>query len=297
MQEIARDVAVVAMTAANAYLVGDKRSWVLVDSGLPGNAEKIKEAAESRFGPGAKPRAIVLTHGHTDHAGSAGPLAEIWGVPVFAHRLELPYLDGRSAYPPSDPTAPGFFSFLGRFFPSGRLNLAEHLAELDNKLPELGMQEWQAVNTPGHTPGHVAFFRPSDGVLLAGDAVVTMDLDSVVGILTKHPKVCRPPAMATTDWPEARRSVHAMAALRPKLIATGHGVPMSDASGELQRLADHFPIPEHGRYAKEAARADENGVTYLPPAPVDAMPKIAAGVAAGAVVAAVGALVMKKSRK
>ena len=107
VEEIAPDVAVVPIMIVNAYLVGKAQSWVLVDSGTPGNEDKVQQAAEARFGSGAKPNAIVLTHGHFDHAGSAKALAERWGVRIYAQRLELPYLTGRSAYPPLDPTAPG----------------------------------------------------------------------------------------------------------------------------------------------------------------------------------------------
>ena len=296
MEELARDVATVAMMMSNAYLVGDAHSWVLVDSGTPGNEKKIKEAAEARFGPGAKPRAIVLTHGHFDHAGSSGPLAQMWGVQIYAHRLEWPYLDGRSSYPPNDPTAPGFFSAMSRLFPARTVHVGDRLQEIGNSLPELGMDQWEALATPGHTPGHVAFFRSSDGVLLAGDALTTMDLNSFLATVTKRKQVCGPPFPATTDWLQARRSVERLAALRPRVIAAGHGLPMQDAADELAELAKHFPIPEHGRYVSEAARADESGITYLPPAPVDALPKIAAGVAAGIAIAGLGALMAKKAR-
>lgn len=294
MQEIARDLAIVPMIIANAYLVGNAESWVAVDSGTPGNAKNIREAAETRFGPGAKPRAIVLTHGHFDHAGSSRALAEIWGVRIYAHRLEWPYLDGRSSYPPLDPTAPGFFSMMSRFFPSHTVNLGDRLEEIGNNLPALGMGEWDVINTPGHTPGHVAFFRRGDGVLLAGDSVTTMDLDSFVATLTKQQKLCRPPVPATTDWQQARRSVHLLAELRPRVIAPGHGLPMFDAANELAELARHFPIPQHGRYVNEPARADESGVTYLPPPPLDAVPKIAVGVAAAIAIAGVGAVLLRR---
>lgn len=296
MQEIARDVAVVPMLIANAYLVGNAQSWVLVDSGTPGGAEKIKEAAEARFGLGAKPRAIVLTHGHFDHAGSSGLLAEIWNVRIYAHRLEWPYLDGRSSYPPLDPTTPGFFSMMSRFFPSHTVNIGGRLEEIGSSLPALGMHDWEVINTPGHTPGHVAFFRRHDGVLLAGDALTTMDLDNLVSTMIKRHEVCRPPLPATTDWQKARRSVNALAALRPRIIAAGHGTPVHDAADELAELARHFPVPAHGRYVKEPARADESGLTYLPPAPIDTVPKIAAGIMAAVAIAGVGALLARKTR-
>lgn len=294
MEEIARDVAVVQMTMSNAYLVGNSNGWVLVDSGTPGHAGTIKEAAEARFGPGAKPRAILLTHGHFDHAGSAPELVREWGVRVYAHRLERPYLTGKSSYPPLDPTAPGFFSFMARFMPSRTVNLGGSVEELSNNLPELGLDEWSTHFTPGHTPGHLAFYRKSDGALLAGDAVTTMNIDNLIDMIIQKQEVCRPPAPATTDWEQARRSVQLLAGLKPKIVAAGHGKPMTDATDELQRLADHFPVPEHGRYVHEAARADESGITYLPPPAFDPVPKIASGVAAAAVLAGAGAIILKK---
>lgn len=238
MLEIAREVAIVPGIIANAYLIGNRESWVLVDTGTPGAERKILRAAAARFGPAAKPAAIFLTHGHFDHAGSAPPLADRWHVPVFAHALELPYLTRKAHYPPLDTSKPGFFSRLAWFFPSGTVDLGERVHEFTS-----GFQKWQTVETPGHTPGHVSFYRPSDGVLLAGDALTTMDLDSFWGSIAKRPKVCRPPAPATIDWAKARESVRLLAALRPSVIAAAHGTPLRSAAEELQRLADDFPIP------------------------------------------------------
>jgi glyoxylase-like metal-dependent hydrolase (beta-lactamase superfamily II) len=265
MHEIARDVAIVPMTIPNAYLVGDSGSWVLVDAGIPGNERRIRRAAETRFGPGARPRGILLTHGHFDHAGSAAGLADFWGVPIYVHRLEFPYLTGRSDYPPLDPTPPGFFSALSRFFPSSTLNLGDRLSALDESGPAPHLPEWECVYTPGHAPGHVAFFRRADGALIAGDAVTTMNLDSLIGTLTKKPELCRPPVPATTNWPQARESVRRLAALRPSLVAAGHGTPLREVQERMQALADNFPIPVRGRYVAEPVRFDENGIVYLPP--------------------------------
>ena len=238
MVELAREVVIVPGIIANAYLVGNRESWVLVDAATPGNERKILRAAEARFGPGAKPVAILLTHGHFDHAGSAPPLAARWGVPVFAHALELPYLTGHAHYPPLDTSKPGFFSMLARFFPSNTVDLGDRVHEF-----AMEFESWETFNTPGHTPGHVSFYRPSDGMLLAGDALTTMDLDSFWGTIAKRPKVCRPPVPATMDWVKARESVRLLAALRPSVIAAGHGSPMRGAADELQKLADDFVIP------------------------------------------------------
>ena len=98
MREIAPGVAVVPTLIANAYLVGDRASWVLVDACAPGHERLIQRAAERRFGRGSRPSAILLTHGHFDHAGSAATLADAWNVPIYAHALELPLRPGGSLY-------------------------------------------------------------------------------------------------------------------------------------------------------------------------------------------------------
>jgi len=222
MHEIAHGVAIVPGIISNAYLVGNRDSWVLVDAGTPGRDSKIVRAAAARFGAGARPRAIFLTHGHFDHAGSAPELAGRWSVPVFAHARELPFLTDQAHYPPLDTSGPGFFSKLARFFPSKTVDLGERVREFDG-----GIEGWETVETPGHTPGHVSFFRPSDGLLLAGDALTTMDLDSMWGTLLKGRKLCGPPAPATMDWDKARESMRMLMDLRPRLIAAGHGRPIA----------------------------------------------------------------------
>ena len=167
---------------------------------------------------------------------------------------------------------------------------------IDCSQPFPGINGWECIDTPGHTPGHLAFYRRSDGTLLAGDALTTVNLDSALDVLTKRRKLCRPPTPATTDWQQALQSVQKLAGLRPSLIAAGHGKPMRDAADQLQNLADHFPIPEQGRYINEPARADETGVTYLPPAPPDRVPKVVTGLAAAAVLATAGTLIARKGK-
>src|SRR5690606_26617167 len=94
------------------------QEWVLIDAGVMGAADRIVAGAEDLYGKNARPAAIVMTHGHFDHVGALEELAGRWGVPIYSHELELPYLSGRSAYPPPDPkVGGGLMATLSRFYP------------------------------------------------------------------------------------------------------------------------------------------------------------------------------------
>ena len=277
----------------NSYFVDTPKnadgSFVLVDTGLPYSATKIRSAVENRYGAGAKPTAIILTHGHFDHAGSALELARQWSVPVYAHRLEMPYLTGKSDYPPQDPTVGGAIAQMSRLFPHSGYDLRNHI----HALPENGeievMRGWKYIHTPGHTAGHVSLWRESDRVLLAGDALTTMNLDSWISNVTEKQEFCSPPKPFTTDWQAARRSVELLAELEPNAVAAGHGKPINDANTakQLKEFARNFDAPRKGRYVLSPAITDERGVVALPPPVTDTVKVASAAVAAGAIVAAI----------
>ena len=274
IRRIAPEVGWLPISFVNAYFLGRPGGpWILVDTGLPGRAGQIFAAAEARFGAGVKPEAIVLTHGHFDHAGSAHALARKWEVPIYAHRLELPYLCGRSKYPPPDPTVGGAIAFLSRFLPRRAHQVNEAVRELPNEtLP--GMPDWRWLHTPGHSPGHISLFRSSDGVLIAGDAFATVDMDSWTGLITGKQVLARASSPFNCDWEATKNSVQKLAKLRPNAIGAGHGVPMSedDTTMRLENYAAQFRPPSHGRYVREPARTNEGGVVSLPPAPFDPVP-------------------------
>jgi glyoxylase-like metal-dependent hydrolase (beta-lactamase superfamily II) len=290
--EIAREVACLELSIVNIYFVGPlqagDRAWVLVDTGLPTSQGTIVREAERRFGQGVRPSAIVMTHGHIDHAGSVRELAELWDVPVYAHRLEAPYLNGRSDYPPGDTTVGGgALARLGpRLFSRRAIDLGPRLRLLPEDGTVPGMPGWRWIHTPGHTPGHVSLFREEDRVLIAGDAFVTTHQESFWAVMTRFQEVWRPPAYFTTDWDASRASVRALARLQPSVAGTGHGIPMSGERllRELTDLARNFDevMPDDGRYVRQPARADEDGVYSVPPPRFDPLPTllVSAGVLA-----------------
>jgi len=289
------DLAYICTTMVNLYFVGPPgagdRGWVLVDTGLAGSTERIVSAAANRFGPNSRPAAIILTHGHFDHVGAVRPLAELWDAPVYAHRMELPYLDGRSPYPPPDPTVGGgMMAALSFLYPRGPIDLGDRLHALpeDGSVP--GLPGWRWVFTPGHSPGHVSLFRDEDRCLIAGDAFVTTQQESALAVMTQATGVHGPPAYFTPDWEASRTSVERLADLRPAIAATGHGLPLHGAEfqGALDELARNFSaiaVPPHGRYVGHPALTDADGIVSLPPDPTFPLRMAALGVAAGVSVA------------
>ncbi len=258
----------------NVYMIHnpEENHWVLVDAGLKSTAKKIREMAEYLFWPENRPSAIILTHGHFDHVGSLATLAEEWDVPVYAHKMERPYLTGKSSYPPPDPTVGGGMMATASFlYPTGPINISNRLQDLPDDGSVPGLPEWRFIHTPGHAPGHISLFRKSDKVLVAGDAFVTTKAESAMCALTGSEHLSGPPKYFTYNWTSAADSVRKLAALEPNVIATGHGKPMEGEQmrQSLHNLADHFEqkaVPSHGRYVGDPAYVSSNGVEDLPDA-------------------------------
>ncbi|MEK4385605.1 MBL fold metallo-hydrolase [Solibacillus sp. FSL W7-1464] len=244
-EELLPDLYVHTIQIANIVFYGspDNNGFVLIDAGMPKSAKEIIDVAENRYGKNAKPKAIILTHGHFDHVGAIIELVKHWQVPVFAHKLELPFLTGLDNYPEPDPTVDsGLVAKMSPMFPNEAIDLGESVQELpsDGTVPFMEGFKW--IHTPGHTPGHVSLFRERDGALIAGDAFVTVKQESLYKVFTQEKEVNGPPKYLTPDWTAAFDSVKKLAALNPSVAVTGHGVPMSGAelSEGLRKLVDDF---------------------------------------------------------
>ncbi|GAA6755205.1 MBL fold metallo-hydrolase [Thermus thalpophilus] len=182
--------------AANLYRIPLEGGYFLVDAGLPWEANRLLARLAD------PPRFLFLTHHHLDHAGGARTLWERYGVPVFAHPQEWPYLTGEKPRPPLP------IPLLGR-----RLaNLAPPLPKEALVPAEEGMElfGWRVVHLPGHTLGQVGLFR--EGVLLAGDALRGKGL---------------PPRLINEDHALARQTVRKILDLGAKRIYLGHGGPLT----------------------------------------------------------------------
>lgn len=253
-KEVLTDLYCLTIQIVNLCFVGDRNEWVLVDAGMPESANRIIEEAEDRFGPDCPPHCIILTHGHFDHVGAVEDLIDHWKVPVYAHKLEHPYLTGQKGYPKPDPGVEGgMLAKLSFMYPTEPIDISGNLHALpeDGSIP--GMHGWRWIHTPGHSPGHVSLYRDEDRALIAGDAFITVRQDSLYKVMIQKQEVNGPPRYLTTDWRAAKHSVSKLLELKPEAAITGHGVPMSgqllkDGLNELARTFDEKAVPDYGRY-------------------------------------------------
>jgi glyoxylase-like metal-dependent hydrolase (beta-lactamase superfamily II) len=223
---------------SNVYFVQSGSSWVLIDTAWPNQGQLIKKCAESLFGATSRPASILLTHLHPDHAGSALELATLWNLPVFVHPAELALATGSDAGQYANPLDRRVITPLLRVLtPRARMrvlakaNLRGVALPFDSSggVPEL--PDWDCIPTPGHTPGHVAFLRRQDRVLITGDSVLTVNVNSLWDLLVGKQKVSGPPRVSTWSWPAAQESMSTLAGLNPRVLASGHGTPMTSRDG------------------------------------------------------------------
>ena len=266
----APDIAHQRHVFVNTVLLGPpgQPDWVLVDAGIPGVADRIESAAAARFGVG-RPRAILMTHGHFDHVGALETLAGRWDVPIYAHKLERPYLDGSASYPKADPSVGGgMMALLSPLYPRSPVNVGKWLHDLPEDGTVPGLPGWRWVHTPGHSVGHVSFWRERDRALVVGDAFVTVAGESAYATAVQETEMHGPPKYFTHDWQAAERSVAALAALEPEIALTGHGRAVHGPAlrTALHALSQRFrdvAVPKGGHYVADPQLA-EDGSAYKP---------------------------------
>ena len=245
---------------SNVYFVRSGSSWVLIDTGSAKCDREIQKAAESLFGANTRPAAILLTHNHPDHAGSTPELARRWDCFVYMHPDELPlvtmdsstYLSTVKKY--ANPLDTWVILPLLRVLPKRTResmlpepSFKEVVHAFDPGAGVPNLPDWEGIHTPGHTPGHVSFFRPSDRVLITGDAVLTVHLNSLWSFLMwgfgrNKQRLAGPPWFTTWSWRAAKESVASLARLEPCVLACGHGLLLSGSgtAPALRAFADHF---------------------------------------------------------
>lgn len=191
--------------AINVYLAGE----VLIDAGTRHAAGRILRQLE-----GHRVTAHALTHAHADHQGSSHEVCEKLDIPLWCGEHDAPAVeDGRiRARMPGHPLN----SLIGRVWPGPPHPVARRLREEDS------VAGFQVLDTPGHSAGHVSYWRESDRTLICGDVFTNIDT------LTGLPGLHEPRALFTPDPQRNRQSMRRLAELEPALVCFGHGRPLRD---------------------------------------------------------------------
>jgi glyoxylase-like metal-dependent hydrolase (beta-lactamase superfamily II) len=208
MREIVRDVHLLRAFptyAINVYLLGD----ILVDAATRPSRRRILRELRGR-----PLRAHMLTHAHGDHQGASHAVCTARDVPLWCGAGDAAGMASGdlSALIPQNMIT----RIQDRFWVGPAHPVARELREGD----QIG--EWTVIETPGHSPGHVVFWRESDRTLIIGDVLVNMNL------LTTVPDLAEPPRLFTVDPALNRASARKLKDLRPQVVCFGHGPPLRD---------------------------------------------------------------------
>lgn len=178
------------------HLLVDADGAVLLDTGFPWDAARI-EAAMTRLGLRSRDlKAILLTHGHIDHAGCAAWAKEWSGAPLYAHPLEQPHIDGVYPYRGAARVC-GALEAMGRAATRYRRTAIDVPLADGQELPFWG--GLRVVHLPGHTLGHCGFYSERHDLLFSGDLWVRFMMRTQVSprIFTSAPELV---------WPSMRKA-------------------------------------------------------------------------------------------
>ena len=219
----------------NAYLVEESGQVTIIDAGLPGQWQELLDELSAMGRSLDDVRAVLLTHGDTDHIGFAARLHRMRDVPIHVHELDAARARGEvkkamSGWGPVRlrPLA-GFLAYSAR---RGGLRVPP-VPELEMLRPGMTFDlpgSPRVIGMPGHTPGSVAYHVDAVGALFVGDAMTTRS------VLTgdRGPR----PAPFTLDQGQADASFKQIAGLDARWVLPGHGPAWDgDASEAVRRYA------------------------------------------------------------
>ena len=209
MKQLAEDVYLLRgfpPNSINVYLVGD----VLIDAATRQGERRIMRQIAGR-----KVTAHALTHAHPDHQGASHAICEQLGIPLWCGRDDVAIMETPGGVKNSQ--APGWLNWLQQRYWTGPPHpVARVLREGDE------VAGFTVLEAPGHSPGHVAYWRASDRVLILGDVLNNMN------VFTGVPGLHEPPVVFTPDPERNRESARRLAELEPALVCFGHGAPLRD---------------------------------------------------------------------
>jgi glyoxylase-like metal-dependent hydrolase (beta-lactamase superfamily II) len=249
---VMREDAIVEAAAGVHLVHGSNTNWVvltegdavtLIDTGYPGDRQELLASLDALGHAPEAVSAVLITHAHNDHLGSAEYLSTTFGIPVHLHEAEVPHARREFLQQVSvgqvmrQAWRPGVLPWAVHAIRSG--GTADVRMTRPEAFPKDGPLDLPGrpvpVHTPGHTAGHCVYLLPDAGVLISGDALVSGHPTSRI----RGPQLL--PAMFDADRQGALASLQRIEALPADVLLPGHGPvhrgPVREAAQRAQELA------------------------------------------------------------
>lgn len=244
--EVADNVFRVRGGLVNWYLLREGRDLTLVDAGYPADRDDVNASVRVLGNRIEDIRAVLITHAHSDHLGGLAGLRLPPGTPVLVGAEDLGSTrEGRPEQVGlADVVVRAWRPRTARWAVAAIRNGGLHIAPVARAEPFPLLRSGQGldlpgrpipISTPGHTPGHTAFFLAQLGALISGDALVT-----------GHPITSRTgpqllPNFFAADPPLGRSVLANLAELPGRLLLPGHGEPWVGDLARAVALATRPP--------------------------------------------------------
>ncbi|BBJ27563.1 MBL fold metallo-hydrolase [Athalassotoga saccharophila] len=216
--EITNGIHLVDGTNANVYIVlGD--NLTVIDTGMPGQLNKILDYVKSIGKNPSDISKIVLTHCHMDHMGNAYELKKITNAKLYVHEKDAPYVTGKEKLPSP------------KGFTGAAMKVASTFMKMNYVEPDVLLKEGDTVDdfvvihNPGHTPGSISLYSKERKVIFVGDELRYID------------ELQGPPEQFTPDMALAIKSMEKLTKIEYDIMLSGHGVPLRpDASKKVKEF-------------------------------------------------------------
>ncbi|MDV3875235.1 MBL fold metallo-hydrolase [Elizabethkingia anophelis] len=218
LRQIAPEVFQISLmprNSINCYII----EGILVDSGIRSSYNTVKKALQK-----TPVYQHILTHAHADHQGCSDQICAEFEIPLLCHPDEV--FRTETGMVTNDYSTPQHWvAKLQQKYWAGQGHKVERtIAENDR------IGNFQVIETPGHSPGHISLFRERDGVLIIGDAATNMNL------LTTATGLRLPPNIFTSDQQRNIKSLQKLAKLDPAIICFGHGPVMRNTDRKFEKF-------------------------------------------------------------